>query len=48
MPKIRDEVEERYVAYLIVFYSGAQQENLRNSLQEDFAKKVDKYPNPIQ
>jgi hypothetical protein len=46
--EICDEAEERYVAYLIVIYCRAQHENLHNSLQEDFAKKVDKYPKTIQ
>ena len=46
--QIRDEAEERYIAYLIVLNSGTQHEHLRMSLQEDFAKKVDNYPKTIQ
>ena len=45
---IRDEAEERYIAYLIVLNSGSQHEHLRMSLQEDFAKKIDNYPKTIQ
>ena len=45
---IRDEAEERYIAYLIVINSGSQHEHLRMSLREDFAKKVDNYPKTIQ
>jgi hypothetical protein len=46
--QVRDEVEERYIAYLIVLNSGSQHEHLRSSLQEDFAKKIDNYPKTIQ
>jgi len=46
---IRDEAEERYIAYLIILNSGSQHEHLRMLLQEDFAKKkVDNYPKMIQ
>lgn len=45
---IREEAEERYIAYLIILNSGSQHEHLRMSLQEDFAKKVDNYPKTIQ
>ncbi len=46
--EIKDEAEERYIAYLIIVNSGTQHKSLRTSLAEDFAKKVDKYPKTIQ
>ena len=45
---MKDEAEERYIAYLIVLNSGSQHDHLRNSLQEDFAKGIDNYPKTIQ
>ncbi len=48
--QVRDEAEERYIAYLVVLYiaylivlnSGSQHEHLQSSLQEDFARKQSK------
>jgi hypothetical protein len=45
---ISEEVDERYIAYLIVLNSGTQHEHLRMSLQEDFVKGIDNYPKTIQ